>query len=875
MRAVHLRTDHLIEPLGLGNSRPRFYWQCEGDIRQTAYQIIAKRDGETIWDSGKVLSSTMTHIPYEGETLRSRDRVSWSVTLWDENNIPDETTCACYEMGLLNKSDWTAKWISGGYKPKKNIRYPADCFLKCFNVKKKVLRARLYITALGLYEAELNGQRIGDFVLAPGCTDYRKRVQYQTYDVTALLNSGDNTLEIMLGDGWFCGSLGAFGKTYVYGRQPKIFCQLEITYADGSTDKIASDDSFLWSNDGPIRFNDLQDGEVYNAAMRPSYSRKAVVVTENRVLVSGDNVYPKEQERLSAELIVTPSGKRVLDFGQNIAGFLEFHIQGAKGQRVRLLLGETLDEDGNFTQLNFQNKKPVKEFGQAKEIMMILGMGDKIKNTQPTPKQEIVLTCSGEEDFYKTKFAVFGFRYALVETDMEINPADFTAVAVYSDMEQVGGFSCSNEKVNRLVENTRWSMKGNYLDIPIDCPTRERLGWTGDAQVFFNTAAYFMDVAPFFAKWMQDMADGVMKNGVVPSVVPYVSFDLMYNNTAVSVGWADAAVLLPYRYWKRYGDREMMEKFYDLMARPYAMFAISNTGHADKKEAKADPLNEYVYEKGRHLGEWLEPEEFNDKIGAGSQLKQIEVATAYFHYSMSLMEEMARELGRTDDKALFADYAEGSKKAYAEMFLKNGAPDTDRQAKLVRPLALGLTKGDVLLTEALQKRLCKAVENRKYRIGTGFLSTPFILPMLTKAGRNDLAYKMLECEEAPSWLYEVNKGATTIWETWEGFTGDPGSGSLNHYSPGAVCQWIFETVLGIQPDGENHFIIAPVPGGTLTHAEGSYRSIYGKVYSRWDVCDREIVYRITIPANCTAEIHLPSREVFSVSCGNYTWRCSK
>ena len=566
-------------------------------------------------------------------------------------------------------------------------------------------------------------------------------------------------------------------------------------------------------------------------------------------------------------MILSPSGQKILDFGQNIAGFPAFRIRGRKGQQLRLLFGEILDEKGEFTQKNMQQYKPVKEFGKVQEIKLILGMAEKMyrknpEKMQPTPKQEILFTCSGGEDFYKTRFAVFGFRYALIETDAKFQAEDFEAIAVYSDMERTGTFACSNDLVNRFFENTVWSMKGNFLDIPTDCPTRERLGWTGDAQVFFNTGAYIMNTAPFFRKWMRDMEDGELPDGVVPSVVPYAGFEMMYNTTGGSVGWADAAVFLPYRYWKRYGDRRILEQTY-AMARDYAMFAIGNTGFADKKKAKEAPYNKYVYEKGRHLGEWLEPEEFQEKIGAGSQLKQIETATAYFSHAMKLMAEIAEELGRKEDQALFAEYAEGSRRAYQEMFFSEGAPDTDRQAKLVRPLALGLLEESQ--KKAAQKRLARAVENRQYRIGTGFLSTPFILPVLTEAGYAKLAYKMLENRQAPGWLYEVEQGATTVWEDWEGTV------SHNHYSPGAVCQWLFDTAAGIRVEGENHFVLAPVPGGSLTWAKSSYHSIYGKVKSQWVKDGEQICCTFEIPANTTAEIVLPDGKHYEAAAGTCSY----
>lgn len=876
MKATHLQVEYLTTPLGLDIVKPRFYWNCEGGKTQRAYRIKVEAEPELkaavegsglLWDSGKVESASMTHIPYEGRELKSRERIVWSVCLWDEADRQGEWSSSRFEMGLLEQRDWVAGWISGDYKPKKNRRYPVDHFKKTFSLTGEIKKARLYVSACGLYEARINEKRVGDFVMAPGCTDYRKRLSYQTYDVTALLNRRDNSLELELADGWYRGSLGCFGQTHVYGRVTKLICQLELVFTDGSKETILSDGSFDWSNDGPVRVSDIKDGEIYEAGMLPSYSGKAAEVAEDKSLVASNTVSVKEKEHFTATLLTTPSGKKVLDFGQNIAGFLSFQVKGEKGAQIRLLMGEILDTDGEFTQKNFQAQKPVREFGKGKEVLLILGFADKLKKTQPTPKQEILFTCSGKTDSYKTSYAVFGFRYVLIETDVEFRQEDFEAIAVYSDLEMTGEFTCSSEKVNRLYQNTLWSMKGNFLDIPTDCPTRERLGWTGDAQVFFNTGAYYMNTAPFFRKWMQDMADGILKSGVVPAVVPYAALDMMYNNTAGSAGWGDAAVLLPYRYWKRYGDCLVMEEYYDKIARPYAMFMLAHTGHSDKKEAQANPLNAFVYEKGRHLGDWLEPEEFQDKITAGSKIKQTETATAYFHYSMTLMAEMAQALGRNKDAESFLKNAQGSKKAYEALFLQNGAPDTDRQAKLVRPLALGLAEGS--LKKAMEKRLAAAVEHREYRIGTGFLSTPFILSVLTEAGYTDMAYKMLENEEAPGWLYEVNQGATTVWEDWEG------SVSHNHYSPGAVCQWLFDTVAGIRPAGENHFIIAPSPGGTLTEAHGSYHSLYGKITSGWKQEGEQTVYRISVPGNVTAELILPDGERKELSCGDYCYSVSR
>lgn len=870
MKAIHLQTEYLTEPLGLGITQPRFYWNAESGITQTAYQIICKRGEDIVWDSGKVQSDSMTHIRYVGKPLCSRDRITWGVRLWDENDQPGEESESWFELGLLEASDWTAKWISGQAKEPKNQRCPVDCFRKRFSIRKSIQKARLYASACGLYEMRLNGQKVGDGVILPGNTDIRKRIQYESFDVTSLLAT-ENCLTAELADGWYRGSVGAFGPRNVYGRQTKLLVQLEIVYTDGTTARIVTDESWDWSNDGPIRFADLEDGEIVDARMIPSYSGKAALSDTKGLPVptASDNVLPKTHERFPAKLIITPSGQRVLDFGQNLAGFVSFRVQGKPGQTLKLRLGEILDKNGEFTQRNMQEIKPVKEYTQLTEIMFVTGMGKFYKGeTQPSPLQEIRFTCSGGVDAYESKFMISGFRYALIETDVEFDPAAFESVAVYSDMEQTGDFHCSHEGINQLLRNNLWSMKSNYCDVPTDCPTRERLAWTGDAQIYFNTGAYFMNIAPFMRKWLRDVKDGQLKNGKLPAVVPYNGSAVCYDSTGSSAGWQDAAILIPYRYWKRYGDEQQLRDSYDSM-RAAAMFMIQNTGHKDKKAAKTNPYNKYVYEKGMHLGEWLEPKEFQEEISARSRPSHPEECTAYLHFSMEHMAEVADFLGKDADKALFKEYADGAKQAYNWLFLKDGAPDTDRQAKLVRPLAFGLADGES--KKAVENRLAQAIVNREYKIATGFLSTPFLLGTLTDMGRADLAYKVLENEECPGWLYQINHGATTNWESWEGFSGYQGTGSFNHYSPGAVCQWLFDTVAGIRVDGKNHFVIAPIPGGTLTHAEANYKSLYGEVKSRWVKTDSSVKFTFEVPTNCTAQIRLPDGRAETVSTGRYEY----
>lgn len=857
MRAIRLRAEDLFEPLGIDVLRPRLSWNVEDGLRQTAYRITAHAGDEVVWDTGKIESTRTTNIRYEGRPLRSRDRIEWSVAVWNETGAPGETTSSWFELGLLDADDWAATWIGGDYRPQKNMRYPVDCFRREFPASGAVKRARLYMSAMGIYEASLNGRRVGDMRLAPGATDYRHRVQYQTYDVTELIDQ-DNALEVELADGWYRGSVGAFGLTHVFGRETKVLAQLELFYEDGRTETFVSDENFGWSNDGPVRFADLKDGERYDARMSPTYSGQARAREESIVPSASNNVLPKEQERFRATLITTASGARILDFGQNIAGFIRFTVSGEAGQTLRLRLGEILDADGEFTQRNFQLDKPAKEFGKLTEMLLVTGQTKRIRGAlEPTPKQEIEYICGGGVDDYQTQFAVFGFRYALVEADFDINPDLFQAVAVYSDMEQTGAFSCSHPGINQLLENTRWSMKGNFLDVPTDCPTRERLGWTGDAQVFFDTAAYLMDVAAFFRKWLKDVEDGQLKNGKPSAVAPYNGAAMVYDNTGGSVGWGDAVVLVPYRMWKRYGDEDILRDSYISMRR-YAMFIIDHTGQKDRKAARSNPYEKYVYEKGFHLGEWLEADEFKDDV---RRTPRTEEATAYLHYTMTHLAEIATVIGEVADATLFAEYAAGAKNAYQFMFVAGGI-DTDRQAKLVRPLALGLLDGDA--RTVTEDRLVRAVENRDYQINTGFLSTPFILPVLTAAGRADVAYRMLENSRAPSWLAEVEAGATTIWEDWEG------KESHNHYSPGAVSQWLFDTAAGIRVEGENRFSIRPTPGGSLTSARAEYLSPYGLVTSAWTLESGAGVLEVALPANTTAAVTAPGLESQELGPGRHT-----
>lgn len=848
MQAINLKTEYLKNPIGIDVTSPRLMWTCKGGLKQTAYRVVASCDGKQIWDSGKVISDDM--FSFFSYTLSSRQRVAWSVTLWDENDKEGEASEAFFETGLLIPTDWAAKWITGNYSPRKKKRYPVDCFMKKFTVT-GVKKARLYISACGLYEAKINGTKAGEFVIAPGSTDYRKRIQYQTYDVTDLLKSGDNEIAVELGDGWYRGSSGSKGRLNTYGKQTKFIAQLEIENESGKK-TIVTDGTWAWSNDGAIEFADLKDGEKVNANKTPSYKGKAKTVKFTANLTCSNNVQVKEMERFApVELITTPSGKKVLKFPQNLSGYISFNLNAHKGDKVFIRLGEMLDRNGEFTQENIQC----------------------VHHGKRTPLQEISYVCKEGINEYTPKFFYGGFQYALIDTDVPYKMEDFTAIAVYSAFDETSKFECSHPLINQFYKNTVWSLKSNSTDLPSDCPTRERMGWTGDSQVFFNTASYLTDYAAFARKHVRDIFDRQWKSGRLPQIAPYAHEDWFMWVMNGCVGWACAGVYIPYYFYQKYGDDRLLKEYYGQMLK-YANFMIKRAGKWGGPYAKPMHLShknrKYAVNCGQSYGEWAEPEDVCAFVWYDFAQPHPEESTAYTHFTLKRVLEVAEILGKPKDKQLerIKKYSEGAKRAYQEFVTKKKTSlDTDRQAKLVRPLYMGLLTEEQ--TEYAKKRLVKAMENYGWRLGTGFLSTPFILEIL--AGLDvEYAYKLLENEELPGWLYMPKSGATTIWESWEGnTTKDKGLASLNHYSKGALCEWLIGSMCGIKVAGKNHFTIAPLPGGTLSFAKAEYNSVYGKVACGWEKKDGKVTYTVTIPSNTTADIILLDGRKQTVVTGNY------
>ncbi|MCR5546813.1 MAG: glycoside hydrolase family 78 protein [Lachnospiraceae bacterium] len=867
MKAVNLKTADLINPIGIDQVNPRFSWNCINGIKQRAYQVIVKTsEGRILYDTKKVESSHM-HCRYEGETLVSRLAVTWVVGIWDENDHLEWSNPAFFEMGLLNEQDWKAKWICGVDTNQKK-RLPADYYYKKIDLSESVKSARVYATSLGVYTAYINGIRVSS-VLAPGSTFYDKRMYYQTYNVTdEIKNKKQCEIEFVVGDGWLKGKLGADQKEYLYGSQTKLFAQLEILYESGKRDIIATDASFKWCNDGPIIFSDLKDGEIYDARKKPSYDFHAVEdLLEKRIPIAPNGPLIHEHEEFIGTLEKDDSNQKILNFRQNMAGYLKFSLKAPRGKKIRIRLFEVMDHgEYSNTSLSFPDG-----------------------NVEPV-KQEICFIASGEKEEYCPSFFYSGFQYALVEGLEEINPLDFKAVAIYTDIEYGSQFRCSNEKLNQFFKNSIWSMKSNFIDVPTDCPQREKSGWTGDAQVFCKTATYFADTKAFYGKWLKDVRDCQRENGMVvdvnPIVIPVGSERDIVNG---SCGWADAAIIIPYTIWKMTGDDTIIYDNYELMigwmnyvislCKDKSMFTLSPEHPMYPLKAiyemfqlEGSKWNQYIPEAGFHWGEWSVPESEEPKelpMDVALMSPKQEVTCAYTYYSMTMLEEMLQTIGKSKEAKVCKEYANGSKEAYHVHWIKNHGVETNHMAELVRPVALGLADDDE--KKVIAKQLNQMVIERNYHVGTGFLSTPFLLYVLAENGYVESAYRMLENEEAPGWLAMVNQGATTVWESYLCFDENkhPLPFSFNHYSLGAVCSFLFDSVCGIRIAGENQFVIKPQPGGTLEFATAKTKTVYGEVACSWEKQKETYLYEVFVPANTVAEFVFLDGRKKVLQGGNY------
>lgn len=882
---TNLVCEYQQNPLGIDATRPRFSWQLVTErpgVMQSAWQIQVHEDGALLWDSGRVKSDQSTHVPYGGPPLRSRQRCHWRVRVWTGSvSVSAWSRAASWETGLLQSADWQADWIDPEGEIDPQAFKPAPCLRRDFDLDAPARSARLYATAHGLYELWLNGQRVGDRWMTPGWSAYHTRLEYQTYDVTDLLRPGANALGAILGDGWWRGKLSLDSKRNGYGERLALLLQLEVALADGSQVVVTSDGQWRATSDGPVRKSDWKDGEIYDARREmpgwnePDFDARgwhpARVVDHPKDLLAASSSPPvRRKERFTPRILHSPGGQTILDFGQNISGHVQFRAQGPAGTQVKLSHVEALGKTGEV--------EPAQTFLNMDRLL-----------------QEVHYTLRGEgEECYAPRFTSQGFRYALLEGwPGEPRPEDFEAVAIYSDMPTTSRFACSNGALNRLHGNALWSMKGNFMDVPTDCPTRERAGWTGDAQVFARAGATLMQCAEFFARWLRDLAAEQKADGVVPNLIPNPYHDgrgsFLVTATEGSAGWADAAIMVPWALYQSYGDRDVLERQYDSMLAWYDfMRRRARKTHWLRRLSPRGLLSparrrrlQVLQDRGYHWGEWLEPDDSFPWIFFGLIKRLLfsspQVASAYHKHCADLMAQSAALLDRPDDARRFRAEAEAIGQAWSEEFIAaDGRLRPDKQASYVRALAFDLAPAE-LRPKLLQQLLRKLKEDDDH-VGTGFLSTGMLCEVLAAEGHADLVWKLLLQESNPSWLYAIGKGATTIWEFWDAVREDGSNfASLNHYSKGVVVEFFYRRVAGIEiaAPGYRRIRLQPTPGGGLTWARASIQTLYGEVSSSWEIEGDVFRLEAQIPPNTTAEVCLPDGSApFPAAAGLHSWRCN-
>jgi alpha-L-rhamnosidase len=867
--------EHHREPLGIGESAPRLSWRTvtdTGDWHQAAHQVeITAADGTVVTDTGRVESAESVLVPWPGPRLGSRERVGVRVRVWGETeHDPSPWSTTSYaETGLLEPTDWTARPITPDHDAPAEQPLPAALLRRDFTLTGPVASARLYITAYGVYTAEINGERVGDQVMAPGWTSYQHRLRYQTFDVTPLLRTGANTIGALLGEGWYTGRLGFHGgRRNIYGEHRALLAQLEIAYADGTTQTVRTDDHWRTAT-GPVLRSEIYDGESYDARRErrgwsaPGHEASDWTRVHELPFPHAELVAPtgppvrRTQTVAPVAVITTPSGKTVLDFGQNLVGRLRIHVEGPAGHEVTLRHAEVLEHGELST-------RPLR-FAAATDTYVLRGEGVEV---------------------YEPHFTFHGFRYAEIGNwPGPLDPTDVEAVVLHTDMARTGWFECSDRLVNRLHENVVQGMRGNFLDVPTDCPQRdERMGWTGDIQVFAPTASFLHDCSGMLSGWLRDLSAEQLArpDGVPPLVVPDV-LPAAFQDAGAQAVWADVAVLLPWTLYQRFGDLEVLRAQYPSM-RAWGEATIRLIAEGDG-----------LWRQDFQLGDWLDPQAPPDRPGEARTDGDL-VANAYVIRSAEVLAEspnsstdaVGRGLGRQEGRRPFRTHAQAVRERFADRFVTpDGRLSSDTQTAYALAIAFSL-----LPTERQQRgaaeRLAQIVRRASFRIATGFTGTPLICDALCAAGEPQLAYRMLLEKDCPSWLYPVTMGATTVWERWDSMLPDgtvnPGEmTSFNHYALGAVADWLHRTVAGLAAAGPGwrRLRIAPVPGGDLTWAKAAHDTPYGRAEAGWRIeraggKGTSSSSRRSIPPNTRAEVQLPGRQhvptPFEVGSGRHTFR---
>ena len=891
LKPVQLRCEYRENPV-IDAVAPRLSWVLtsnERNQKQTFYEILVASSpalltplSADLWISGKVSSPQTNQIVYEGKPLASREQCYWKVRSWDKNGQAGAWSApARWEMGLLARSDWQADWIGLNlnhlgkgveYKGTKYHLPPAPYLRKEVQVRPNFTKARLYVTALGLYEFSINGQRVGKDYFTPGWTDYNKRVYYQTYDVTSLIKAGPNALASLLSYGWYAGYLGyaLLVKNPVvrgfYGEVPALRAQLEIEYPDGKRQVITSDNSWKASH-GALAESDILNGETYDARrefknwQQPGFkdadwqSVEIIADKPERYM----EVYPANPVQITQVLqpkSITrrPGGTYIVDMGQNFAGVARIRVKGNAGDTVRLHYGEMLYSDGALVTENMR---------KARTMDTYVLKGD--------PNGEV----------YQPKFTYHGFQYVEI-FGLRTAPTkeSVTGLVIGSVTPKTGSFETDNAMVNQLYSNIDWTQRANFLEVPTDCPQRdERLGWTGDAQVYIRSAAYNRDVAAFFTKWIVDLNDAQWEEGPYKGAYPlYAPRPNVRRTDSYSPGWMEAGIICPYEIYRAYGDTRILEKGWPYMVRFMDFMERKTNGKYYFAENSFTDINP-------HAG-------FGDWLSIGKKTSPDLMATMYYGYSAQLMAEMARAIGKEQEARRFDTIYQKVQEAIQQHYSEENGQLRANEA------AYGDGKGYVhdgkgftghsqtsyanavymkVVPEAMQAKageyLADLIRQNNNSMTIGFLGSKQLLPALSQAGHSDLAYQLFLSKKFPSWGFEVDNGATTIWERWDsvneqgGFTGNGSMNSFSHYAFGAVCEWMFEYAAGIQSQapGFTTLRIRPeIAREGLNYLKATYDTPQGTVVSSWKKSGRALTMDVTVPVNTTAEVHVPASDLTSV-----------
>ncbi|MET9677839.1 family 78 glycoside hydrolase catalytic domain [Streptomyces sp. NPDC006482] len=844
-----VRFEHLPDGLGIGTDNPRLSWTPAAEAGdQHAYEVEVERQGHT-HRTGRIAGADHLLVAWPGEPLTSRERAVVRVRTWSASDDEPSAWSALsvVEAGLLAPGDWSAVPVGAAWDEDPGAERRPARVRKHFRADDKPIeRARLYITAHGLYEAEINGTRVGDEVLAPGWTVYPHRLRYRTHDVTALLTPGANTIGAWLGDGWYRGKYGFDGGTRnIYGTDQSLIAQLEVTYTDGTTTVVATDRTW-YAAFGPILTSGLYEGETFDArlddprwatptASSDGWTPVRTGTRDPRTLVAPEGPPVRCTEEIAPVSVTrTEDGRHLFDFGQNLVGRLRITADGPEGTVLTLRHAEVL-QDGELA------TRPLREAHSA-DTLVLPGTGPYT---------------------WEPRFTLHGFRYAeITGWHGYLTPGAVTARVHHTDMRRTGWFECSDPLVNRLHENVLWSMRGNFVDIPTDCPQRdERLGWTGDIQVFAPTASFLYDCAGMLDSWLADVALEQLPDGTIPWYVPVIPGEPMWTPIQPGAAWGDVATLTPWALYQRFGDLELLRRHYPM-----------GKAWVDLVEKLAGPSR--LWDTGFQLGDWLDPAAPPDDPAAGRTDRYL-VATGYFAHSARHLARAARELGQTDEATAYGTLADEITAAFCSRYVRSdGRMESDSPTAYALAIAFDLL--DTGRRQAAGDRLAELVEQNRARIATGFVGTPLICDALTDTGHLDTAYRLLLQTDCPSWLYTVSMGATTIWERWDSLRPDGtlnpgGMTSFNHYALGAVADWLHRVVGGIAVTGPGATALAfrPRPGGGITWARTRYETPHGTAALFWETTADGMKTEITVPPHCTAVVELPGCQPGRLASGTH------